>query len=1304
MLGAPHAWSQEPLDYDAARAGAVKAFFEGRLHEGIPLFHAAITAAPDEKARLATQRDLLELCGEAYAWDCVGSTINAMLPAIQKDPTLNFYYPDILLYELRSNRASHNDEYIRNILAKGASGILMNPAANPAAYALYQMELLAWEVRQTPFTSAEARISSAIGALLLIDPKQTYAISKVLLGLTQGLYAIRDVAGAFALATMAENYFARNVPIKSALYAEFKFHVGLLLSHTNAYPNAAAVFAEVDQLQSNLQVNPWAIAYRRSVSNNLQVIAELLSGRHDDAKRTHQRHIIQPSREALLAKGEFQNIMEFYFGVVDVFLAAVTGSQLDERWRVLFEKPATWFTFELGLEDLESYRLFALGFLSLPTDKQLGIRLLADAARKRVHVFSALMSATKEGFILPDFLDRTVIGIGLTNALAAGGPDATDLLLQGSEVNSRNYRHQLVDAAAWLATQKDDQTRREAHSFVNLITSKRQWEFKQIGDLLGGTVSPNTRAEANLFYPSLTDQVTVLKERLASRQKGAGIPHVADIQKALGPKEAFVTSFEILGMHLGKLCVTATQTTYAATPFSPQTFADIKALSEAISVAPVSADAVHQFPAEESHRLYKLLFEGLDDCLAGATLVNVVTPTELSAVPLAALLRSVPPKMGGGYDLVSADWAVRHHSFASIVSARHFIAVRATRSARPAPKPYLGVGNPTINKAILASNQAVTRALRGQNFEFQELPETETEIRAVAKIFGARETDLLLGANGTEERFRSKLLSDYDVVHFATHGLLKGEVEGLADSALVLSPKSTTDTSDDGLLSASEIASLSLTARLIVLSACNTARFDTTQANRSVQDLQAAFTVAGAPAMVGSLWPVASDAAEDLITRFFKQWRVQPTLGAAEALTAAIRGYLASADFYHRHPFYWAPFVVVGNGAAIANTDGPSTDHGPSPEPLDAYQSGGEVLHAERLGNDLLYSMIAEYDGQHMNQILVRRSVDGRNRWLRSSRDVGIDRVRALSHTIFVSGYLPTREAYPIIQAFAPNGMRRGIQHYKDLKFYTFSDFLAHRNGLVAMAYPSLMSAPEYQAQLLDIALDGQVRRRLVFPLPYPRGLVIGRVGLLALSDTHVYVALNRGTKTTPKFNAFGYVKSCYEGSATDLFQIDRTTWKVTGHQVIDGFTTRVMQATRNAILIGGEDVIGCDGHTRAALYTVRSMDKADIVWRDDDAFPTSVEDFALEKSSLLVLVRHKRLLGMQSFIPYSENINTDKRAGLDAAVRQEASLVTLSSDGAMVRRNYYAAGYNLHMRGVLSVKGTTIIYGMLGGIPSISR
>jgi CHAT domain-containing protein len=72
--------------------------------------------------------------------------------------------------------------------------------------------------------------------------------------------------------------------------------------------------------------------------------------------------------------------------------------------------------------------------------------------------------------------------------------------------------------------------------------------------------------------------------------------------------------------------------------------------------------------------------------------------------------------------------------------------------------------------------------------------------------------------------------------------------------------------------------------------------------------------IGGAPTVLAALWPIESGTARDLVTRFFRQWRSSAAPYAADALAAATRAYLASADAPHQHPRFWAAFQIAGYG------------------------------------------------------------------------------------------------------------------------------------------------------------------------------------------------------------------------------------------------------------------------------------------------------------------------------------------------------------------------------------------------------
>ena len=200
------------------------------------------------------------------------------------------------------------------------------------------------------------------------------------------------------------------------------------------------------------------------------------------------------------------------------------------------------------------------------------------------------------------------------------------------------------------------------------------------------------------------------------------------------------------------------------------------------------------------------------------------------------------------------------------------------------------------------------------------LPETADEICAIAKALDADPGDMRLGSHATESELKSLSangqLSKYRIVHFATHGVLAGQLQPNSEPGLILTPPAVATTQDDGFLAASEVAGFKLDADWVILSACNTAGaqgdadgFD------ALSGLARAFFYAGARALLVSQWEVASQSTVQLVSTTVGAIARDSDIGRAEALRRAMASMIASDDPRLAHPSYWAPFIVVGEGA-----------------------------------------------------------------------------------------------------------------------------------------------------------------------------------------------------------------------------------------------------------------------------------------------------------------------------------------------------------------------------------------------------
>jgi CHAT domain-containing protein len=439
---------------------------------------------------------------------------------------------------------------------------------------------------------------------------------------------------------------------------------------------------------------------------------------------------------------------------------------------------------------------------------------------------------------------------------------------------------------------------------------------------------------------------------------------VAAAQRLLSPDEAILLTVPTeFGTHV--MAVTRTELRWARSDWTAER---VQAAAErlrwdASGIAQGDADRVRawqemqrpnapaSFDRGTAYQLYQELVAPVEAALAGKKQLYVAAGGPLAALPFSLLVTQAP--QGGDNDpraLRATGWLADRYALVHIPSVQSLeLLRRASGGAKGDSGDFVGFGDPELSGAPAARRggvplpgaQAVIESARAPwggamasvsaLRRMPQLPGTARELASMRQMFGESRGQVFTRAAATEGAVRSADLSKARVIAFATHGLTPGEMvagaEGtrtaselfeLVEPGLVLTPPDQASEQDDGYLAASEVTALRLDADWVILSACNSATPDNA-AEPGLSSLARAFFYAGARNLLASHWPVDDDVGARITVRTIELERSgRPRAEAFQQAMREIREDASrdSAEGSWAHPFYWAPFVLIGDGGA----------------------------------------------------------------------------------------------------------------------------------------------------------------------------------------------------------------------------------------------------------------------------------------------------------------------------------------------------------------------------------------------------
>jgi CHAT domain-containing protein len=781
-------------------------------------------------------------------------------------------------------------------------------------------------------------------------------------------------------------------------------------------------------LLDRLQLKPDLKVFLKAATYNYLLGTEALRGDRAAVNDLLQSHPLLAAKPAILKRGYFDNESEFNLAVAEEFARLFLGDRSETGWSALLKMPPKWTTDPERLAEVRAFGQAGVGLQLARMGKLEARREFIEAARMRLNTLQQRYRQSAYASPLPYWTDQLLLELALTSTLSEGTPDY-DLVLGAHIILNRSIETSPDDVLASQAIQASDERKRMVQALHAIGYQRSAWEKKQLTALARRLSSQDTTTPDKTFpqrfdivhtASDFAEQQQRLRAALAGQTAQANaslVTSLATLKELLLPDEALVFYVPMLDQ-TGKICVRTDRVASSLQRLRDSDATDVRLLRAALTAAhPPSVEADSQYPAEAAVRLGDLLFGGLEGCLHSARRVYHIAPGGMAAqVPPAALLAEVLPRLGIGFDLKAARWLVRDHSFIKTSSIDAFVAAKKLSKYKRATLDYLGVGDP-----VLAARTNARSSLG-------ELPETSEELQRVGRLFEKSKVRILRRDAANEENFRLQPLSEFDVLHFATHGLIREEVPGLPEPSLVLTPDPKGDAFNDGLLTTSQIAALSLRTRLVVLSACNSARYEASVVESGIQGLSTAFAVAGVPSTIAALWPIESSLTRDLIVATFQAARGDDAMPIADALATAMRKHLdGPSPRPLLHPRFWSALVVLGDGSMKLG----ATDQG-TPRDLTAFADidmarSEEILSAAPFDGDFASSTIGPWNGKRSPSLIRRQSRDGTTKWEVSDFEIGAGSTAATDQAIYAAGYITVRPpasgiSVPVLRRLSPDG------------------------------------------------------------------------------------------------------------------------------------------------------------------------------------------------------------------------------------------------------------------------------------------
>ncbi|MBN1791842.1 MAG: tetratricopeptide repeat protein [Bacteroidales bacterium] len=274
----------------------------------------------------------------------------------------------------------------------------------------------------------------------------------------------------------------------------------------------------------------------------------------------------------------------------------------------------------------------------------------------------------------------------------------------------------------------------------------------------------------------------------------------------------------------------------------------------------------------------------------------------------------------------SPHYLIADYTFSYSPSSTSIAYFNENRFNNPSQKFLLAFGNPDFDEYSAASStrgrsnsaqklhilpegeagEKLKSLYENDGFHFTSLPYSGTEVSAIAGLFPKESAEIYLKSDASEESFKNEVLENYKYIHFATHGFIEESLP--FRSGILLSTNE--ESKEDGILQVNEILNLKLNADMVALSACQTARGKLYR-GEGIVGLARAFFYAGSSSVTVCLWNINDRTTAGFMKDFYSG--LVDGKDKKDALQQAKLNMIRSEIAAYRHPYYWAPYIAIGN-------------------------------------------------------------------------------------------------------------------------------------------------------------------------------------------------------------------------------------------------------------------------------------------------------------------------------------------------------------------------------------------------------